>query len=146
MVTALYPPSLPPSSHSSCPPPSLPPQGDAVVTALQATGSAFNFLGGWLRDRMPFLQHGGEQQEQYQREAAAAAEGALEGQEQGQDSKAGAAIGNRRGGGRAIPGEEEEESAGVKLLKGALAVAVLVVALMLFRRPFASFRMMARRG
>ena len=116
-----------------------------MVTALQATGSAFNFLGGWLRDRMPFLQHGGEQQEK-EAMAAAAAEGALEGQEQGQDSKAGAAIGNRRGGGRAVPGEEEEESAGVKLLKGALAVAVLVVALMLFRRPFASFRMRAKRG
>ena len=135
MVTALYPPS---SSHSSCPPPSHPSQGDAVVTALQATGSAFNFLGGWLRDRMPFLQHGGEQQEK----EAMAAEG-VEGQ--GQDSKAGAATGSRRGG-RAVAEEEEEESAGVKLLKGALAVAVLVVALMLFRRPFASFRMMARRG
>ena len=107
-------------------------QTDAVATALEATGSAFGFLGGWLRERLASIGLSGDeglsqqQWEQQDTDGATVAAGTRRVKEGGRG------YGKRAGAGPPPPQQH--------ILQGVLMVAIMVVAIVVLRRPLASFR------
>ncbi len=95
--------------------------GDAVARALGLTGHALGFLGGWFRDRLAFLRPAGaEQQEGDERQRGGSA----------------AAFATAFGGSE----DSAEASRRSEMLRNVVLVAVMVIALVVFRRPMCSFR------
>ena len=119
--------SLPALSPSLSPPPPafcwVAFQTDAVATALEATGSALGFFGGWLRDRLNDLLPPHDQQQQQ----------ATRHQQDAPDRcHSTGTAGTPRGGSYLAAGGISRGTG--KLLQSALMVAVMVVVLVVLRR------------
>ena len=106
-----------------------------MASALEATGSAFGFLGGWLRERLASIGLSGDeglsqqQREQQDTDGAAVAAGTRPSQ---CGKEGGRGYGKRAGAGPPPPQQH--------ILQGVLMVAIMVVAIVVLRRPLASFR------
>ena len=102
-----------------------------VATALEATGSAIGFLGGWLRDRLASIGGLSGDPEQYEPEQYEGCRQQGEGVEDWEEARVDGhqqQAGGRRKGARQGGGRTEQ------LLSGALMVAMMIIAIVVLRR------------